>query len=439
MEWLPLLLLLVGSLFLLMFFKVPIAFCFLFLNIVFGFFLWNGGNGIQQVVLSMFDTVGSFVMSPLPLFVLLGEILFVADIAPRALYTVDKLMGRFPGRLALVGIVSGVFFAALTGSSSSSTAMLGTMLVPEMEKRGYSKVISFGAVMGSGGLAAIIPPSGGAILIGALANVSIGAVLISGIIPGIFMACIYALYNILRCKYQPNMAPNYEPEAQTSLIEKLSSIVTNVLPLIVVVFAIIGFMFLGIATPTEAAATGAIAAFILAIAYRKLNLDMVKRCTSGTLRISAMLFFIIGGAVAFSQILAFTGATQGFVNLISNIDLPPFGIVLMMMLIVLILGAFMDSTAILMIVIPIFMPIIRAIGYDPVVFCLLLLINIETGFLTPPFGIVLFAMKAISPPDTKTTDIYQAAIPYVACNVLAIVLIMVFPFIASWLPSIMKM
>ena len=404
---------------------------------VFAYFLWSGEAGLQQVVLSMYSTIGSFIFSPLPMFVLLGEVLFVSKIATGAIGTIDKLMGRLPGRLGLVATASGALFASLTGSSVGSTAMLGAMLTPDMEERGYKKPMSLGPVMGAGGLAMIIPPSGMAVLIGALAEVSIAQILIAGVLPGVFLACLYAGYIIGRCALQPSIAPGYVP-AKTSLSEKLVSIVRNVLPFSVIIFAIIGCIFLGIATPTESAAMGSIAAFILTAAYGRLKWDLVKQATAGTVRISAMIFMIIGGALVFSQILSYTGATQGMIRFITSLNLSPFLLIGVMMLIVLFMGSFMDSVAIMMIVIPIFLPLIWAIGYDPLLFCLLLLVNIETGFLTPPFGVVLFAMKGVAPPDTTTGDIYKAAAPFVLCNVVAILVIMLIPQIALWLPNIMK-
>lgn len=437
MDWLPSLVLIVGLLFVLLLLRFPVAFCFLFLNMVFAFFLWKGGAGLNQVVLSFYSSIGNFIMSPLPMFVLLGEVLFISQIATGAISTIDKLLGRLPGRLGLVATVSGALFASVTGSSIGSTAMLGTMLTPDMESRGYKKPMSLGPVMGAGGLAMIIPPSSMAVLIGALAKVSIGHILIAGVLPGIFLAFLYAGYIIGRCMLQPSIAPAYVP-AKTPLSEKLMSIVRNVLPLGIIIFAIIGCIFMGIATPTESAAMGSIAAFLMAAAYGRLKWNLVKQATIGTVRISVMIFMIIGGALAFSQILASTGATQGMIKYMTSLNLSPFLLIGIMMIIVLILGSFMDSVAIMMIVIPIFMPIIMAIGYDSLLFCLLLLINIETGFLTPPFGTVLFTMKGIAPPDTTTGDIYKAAAPFVACNVVAILVIMFIPQIALWLPNIMN-
>jgi tripartite ATP-independent transporter DctM subunit len=409
----------------------------LFLNIIFATFIWGGGRGLQQVVLSMYGSIGNFVMSPLPAFILMGEVLFLSEIAFKALNVIDSWMGKLPGRLGIVAVASGTLFAALCGSSVGSTGMLGTALTPEMESRGYGKAISLGPIMGGGGLAQIIPPSMGAVLIGALAEVSVGGILMAGILPGIFLAFLYSTYIISRCIFQPSIAPSYTP-IKIALSEKLIATVLNLLPFSLIIFAVMGCIFLGIATPTESAAMGAIAAFVLAVIYRKFSWNLLRKSAEGTVRVAAMVFMIIGGALAFSQILVYTGATQGLIQVIQGLELPPIMLVGIMMILVLFMGSFMDSVAIMMITIPIFMPIIRTIGYDPLLFCLLMLVNIETGFLTPPFGVVLFVMKGVAPPDTTTGDIYKAAVPFIICNIFAIFMIMFAPQIALLIPNLMN-
>ena len=437
MDWWLTLTIIIVALLLLLGIRMPVAFCFLVLNLGFGFFLWKGGQGFQQIVLSVYSSIGNFVISPLIAFVLLGEILFHSGLAFKTIAAVNNLMGRVPGRLGLVSVGAGVLFAALSGSSTASTAMLGTVLVPEMEKRRYSRIISMGTVMGSGGLAVIIPPSGQAVLIGSLAQVSVGAILIGGILPGILMACLYASYVVFSCLLKPVLAPAYEVEKVT-LSQKLNTIVRDVLPFSIIIFAVMGCIFLGIATPTESAALGATAAFILAAANGKFNWQLITKSTIGTVKVAVMIYFIIGGAMAFSQIMAFTGATQSMISLMMGLDVSVFFIIAIMMIIVLFLGTFMDSVAIMMITIPIFMPIVRALGYSEVLFCMLLMVSIETGFLTPPFGVNLFVMSGVAPKGTTAGMIYRAATPFVVCNVIAIVVMMVFPQITLILPNLMR-
>jgi tripartite ATP-independent transporter DctM subunit len=437
MEWswyLMLILFFVG-LFSLMLTGMPIAFCFLLINIVFMFLLWGGSKGLEQFVLSIFASLASFVWLPIPLFVLMGDVIFVAGVAPDMIGAVDKWLGRLPGRLSFLAVGGGTLLATLTSSSIASGIILARTLLPEMEKRGYKKPMSLGPILGSGGLAIMIPPSGMAVLIGALGDMSVGKLLIAIIIPGLLMATNYAILILVRCTLQPSLAPPYEV-APAPLSEKLVATARYILPIGFIIFLVTGVIFLGIATPSEAAATGALGCFILAAAYRRLNWEVVKKSISSTLEITVMILMIIGSSVAFSQILAFSGATQGVTEYILNLVLPPIGVVVAIMILGLILGMFMSTNAIIIIVVPLVMPIIVALGFDPVWFGVLFLIIMEVGVTSPPFGLTLFAIKGVAP-NTSIKDCYKAALPWIGCDLIAVTLILFFPAIALWLPGMM--
>jgi tripartite ATP-independent transporter DctM subunit len=436
MEWWLITLIFISVLVFLMLLRIPVFYCFLAICVVGSFALLHGNTGLLHLIESLTGLSSAYSLVVLPLFVMMGEILFHTDLAYKAISTIDMLLGRIPGRLGVVAVISGTVFAALSGSSIGSAAMLGTVLTPDMEKRGYHKVISLGSVMSAGALAAIIPPSGMAVLIASIAEVSVGKLLIAGIIPGIFLAFLYVSYIIVRCIIQPHIAPRDRP-APTSIVQKVIAVGKNLAPIAVIIVAVLGSIFFGVATTTESAAVGAFAAFLLSALYKKLNWSMFKKVVSGTSRITIMILFIYITALAFSQVMAASGATQGMVKYITGLNLSPILLVTITMIIVLILGCFLDSSAIVMIVIPIVMPILKEVGFNPILFCLLFLINIETGFLTPPFGMVLFVMKGIASKDTSTKDIWLAAIPFFACNVIAIFVILSIPQIAVWLPSMM--
>ncbi|MFC1995960.1 TRAP transporter large permease subunit, partial [Chloroflexota bacterium] len=313
----------------------------------------------------------------------------------------------------------------------------GEGLVPEMEKRGYKKSMSLGPILGSGGLAIMIPPSDLAILLGAVGRISIGRILMAIIIPGVLLAVLYATYVIIRCWLQPSIAPSYEVP-HVSLSEKLSVGARYILPIGVIVFLVIGVVFLGIATPTEAAATGALGTFILAAFYRKLNWKVAKKSINGTVQLAVMMLMIIVGATAFSQILAFSGASQGLVNVASNLPVDPILIIVGMQILVIFLGMFMEQVSIIMITLPLFMPIILSMGFSPVWFAVIFLLNMEMATTTPPFGLSLFVMKAVAPPNTTMGDIYKAALPFLGVALIVMGLIIAFPAIALWLPSVMR-
>ena len=436
MEWQLVLLFIFGGLVILMATAMPVAICFMFINMVGMFIFFGGAAGLEQLIVSVYTSLTTFLLLPVALFIFMGELMFHSGIAPLLIETVDKWLGRLPGRLGLLAVSAGTTLSTLTGTSLASTAMLGAVLVPEMERQGYKKPMSLGPILGSGGLAMMIPPSALAVLCGAIGEISIGRILIAIIIPGLLMAILYAAYIIIRCWLQPSIAPAYDV-IPTPLSEKLLATVKYILPLGFIVFLVIGVIFIGVATPSEAAATGAIGTCILAFVYRRLNLEIVKKATTSTLSITGMLFLIIAGARAFSQILSYSGASQGLSELATGLPVSPIVIVIAMQVIILFLGGFMDVVAIMMITLPIFVPVILTLGFDPVWFAVIFLLNIEMAGTSPPFGLGLFVMKGVAPPDTTMGDIYRAALPFLGCDLIAMALIMAFPELALWLPRLM--
>jgi len=381
-------------------------------------------------------SVTTFVLLPVPLFILMGEVLFHSGMGLHAIDVLDKWMGSLPGRLGLLAVGSGTLFSTMSGSSMATTAMLGTILVPEMEKRGYKKPMSLGPVMGGGGLAMIIPPSALGVLLASLARISVGKLLISGIIPGLILAFFYAAYIITRCRLQPSVAPSYKI-TPIPLAKKAVLTIRYVLPLGLLIFLVIGVIFMGLATPSEAAALGAIGSLFLAAVYRGLNWEVVKKSVLGAIRITVMMFMIMTGATAFSQILGFSGASRGLLGAVAGFPVTPILLVIMMQVIVLFMGCFMEQASMLMITLPIYMPVIHLLAYDPVWFGILLLINMEVGMTSPPFGLSLFVMKGVAPPDTTMGDIYRAILPFIGFHLVVMALIMAFPILALWLPGLM--
>lgn len=437
MEWWAIFLLFVGLLLVLLSTGMPVAFAFLLLNIVGAFVFMNGFVGLRQLILSIYNALTSFTLAPVPLFIFMGEILFHSGMAIRTIGVLDKAMGQIPGRLSLLTVAGGTIFSSLSGSTMANTAMLGSLLVPEMTKRGYSKSMSLGPILGTGGIAMIIPPSALAIILGTLARMSIGDLLVAGVIPGLLMATLYSLYIVVRCKLNPSLAPAYQVYP-LSFSEKISGFLKYVFPLTSIVFLVVGFIFLGIATPTEAAAMGCLGSLLLALLYKGVNLQKLKKSVQGALQVTVMTFMIIAGSIAFSQILAFTGASQGMVEYVAALPLPPILLLIAMQLLLFILGAFMDQISMMMICIPIYMPIIQALGFNPIWFGILMLLNLEIAFTSPPFGLLLFVMKGVAPEGTSMGDIYRAALPFIFCDVVVIALIVAFPAIALLLPSLMK-
>lgn len=394
----------------------------------------EGSKGLSTLMLSMFDSLTKFNLTPIPFFLLLGEVLFHSGLASRTIDVLSKWLGAIPGRLSVITLLSGGLFAALSGTTVANTALFGTLMTPEMLRRGYSKGLTLGPIMGSGALAMIIPPSSLAVLLGSLAEVSIGGLLIAAIIPGLVLLALFLSYTIIRALLNPSLAPKYEIDA-TDARDKIISALRDLVPMFAIVFLVTGLILVGVATPTEAAAVGAFGAVVLTASFRVLTRDVLKKSILGTLKVSAMILTIIAGSSAFSQILAYSGASRELVEIVLSWGASPLTVLLIMLGVVVVMGCFMEQVSIMMITIPIFMPIVGAMGIHPIWFAVLMLVCLEIGQLTPPFGLALFVMKGVAPKEISMTDVYKAAVPFVACNFIGIALVISFPALATWLPG----
>ncbi|WP_078592622.1 TRAP transporter large permease [Evansella clarkii] len=436
MDWWLILIIILLSLFTLMFIRVPVAFAFLIVNIVATFIFWNGEEGLKLLVNSIESSLTTFTLVPIPLFILMGEIMFHSGVAPKMLNTLDKWLGNIPGRLSLLAVSGGTLLSTLTASTMATTAMLGSTLVPEMEKKKYDRRMSIGPILASGGLAVMIPPSALGVLLASLGKISVGQFLIAIIVPGLVMALLFIVYIITIVKLRPDFTPRYTV-APVSMPERLKDTMMYILPLSIIILLVIGSIFLGIASPTEAAAMGALGSFILAAVYRQMNLKILIKSLAGTLKLTAMILMIVAGSIAFSQILSFTGIASNLVALVSSFELPSIAIVIMMLLIIVFLGMFMESLSIMMVSVPIYFPLAEVLDVNLLWFAVLLLIAIEIGQITPPFGLGLFVMKGVAPEGTTMMEIYRASTPFIILLFVLLAIVMMVPSIATWLPQIM--
>lgn len=419
-----------------MFIGVPVAFAFLAANLVGAFVFMSGEMGLKLVAANAAGAVTSFALAPVPLFILMGELFFHTGLAVRVFGALDRCFGNVPGRLSYVTVGGGTIFAALSGSSLANTAMMGTLMVPEMERRGYKRYISIGPVLGTGGLAMLIPPSGLAVLFGSIARVDIGALLIAGLLPGLILAAMYVVVIYTMVRIDPAAAPPYEGQ-QATFFEKATSILVNVLPLGLVVFCVIGLILLGIATPTEAAAFGVLAVLLIAVPFRCLTVGAVRKSLRGTAKITGMIFLIVIGSSTFSQILAFSGASSGVLQWATSIELSKLETVFLMFGLVLILGMFMEQVSIMLLTVPIFMPLAASLGLDPVWFGLIMLLGIEIGFTTPPFGLLLFVIMG-TVKGTTLPEVSLAALPFIFCVLILFLLVVAFPEVFLLLPRLVS-
>jgi tripartite ATP-independent transporter DctM subunit len=435
MAWYEILGLLIGLLLVFMALGLPVVFAFFAVNLVGAFVFMGGDKGMLQLMRNAADAVQSFALLPIPLFILMGEVMFHTGVAARAIDAVDRLIARVPGRLSLVAITGGTIFSSLSGSTIANTAMLSSTLLPEMTRRGYHPSISVGPIVAVGGLAMLVPPSALAVLLGSVARIPIGELLVASIIPALILAALFFGYVILRCRLDPSLAPPYEV-AEYSWRERLLPFALYVLPLLGIFVVVVGSIIGGVATPTESAALGAAAALAAAAAYRRLSWASFVVSVRETLRLTVMTLFIICGSITFSQILAFTQASSGFSELVTGAGLSPFWVLLGMLGILLVLGCFMDQVSMMMITAPLFMPVAEALGLEIVWFGVLMLMVLEISLATPPFGLLLFVARGAAP-QIPMGAIMRSVAPFIAIALGVVGLLIAFPELTLLLPRLM--
>ncbi len=415
---------------------LPVAFAFFLTNIVCIHLYFGGAAGIVQMMANLPSAVSVYALTPMPLFLIMGSLFFRSGLADGVFRAIDVCIGNLRGRLSYLVVLAGAVFAALSGSSLANTAMMGTAMVPEMLRRGYKPHMAYGPVLGAGGLAVIIPPSALAVLIGSLAQINVGALLVAGVIPGLLLTLFYVALITVQVRIDPSAAPVYDAPP-VPMREKLRAIAANVVPMGVIVFLVVGTILLGIASPTESAALGCVGVVALLLAYRRFSWRVVRQSLEDAMRVSGMTLLIISASSTFAQVLAFTGASAGFIHWALSFELSTWTVLLAVVAVVFVLGMFMDQVSMMLITLPIFMPLATSLQLDTVWFGLILLLMFEVGFTTPPFGMLLFIMLGIAPKGTTLRTVAMAGAPYIACTVLLVLLIIAFPRIALWLPGLL--
>lgn len=434
MDWYVVLAIAITALIFLFAIGVPIFVAFLVINVL-GTLWLIGPAGFGLFANSIYETMTSETLTTIALFVLMGEVLFRSGSLDVIFDSLDTIMGRIKGRLFFFIVTLATIFGALSGSALAVTAMLSRSALPTMQSRGYDEKLSISLILGGASLAPIIPPSLLVIVIGSLADVSIARLLIAGVIPGILLAGLFIIYVIMRLAADASKAPPVEDTARKSLQEKLKALL-NMAPFSVVIFSVLGLIMLGVATPSESAATGVLGAILVALYYRKFSFKMVGEALVSSLSISTMIIAIVACSKLFSQLLSFAGVTSGMVNAVADLQLESGFMLLILMLIPLFACMFIDQFAFMMVVIPIYLPIINIYHFDPIWFWTLFLINLAVGSITPPFGYNLFAAKG-GAPSLSMSSIYAAVWPIVVCFLIGMVLIYFIPSLATFLPSLL--
>jgi tripartite ATP-independent transporter DctM subunit len=390
----------------------------------------------MQVVRNGVASLTNFSLTPIPFFILMGEVLFHTGLAMKAIDAFDRAIHGVPGRLAVVAIVAGTVFSAISGSTVATTALLGGLLLPQMLRRGYHPRLAMGPIMAIGGVDMLIPPSAITVLLGSLAGISISGLLIAGIVPGFLMAALFLAWIVFTARRRPEWAPAADPEPVRGWA-RWQPLFVHVTPLVLIFVLVIVAMSAGWATPTESAALGALATVVVCLLYRSMSLAAMKKALAGTAAISGVILFIILGATTFAQILAFSGATNGLVALVQDSGWPGWAVLAAMIAILLVLGCFVDQVSMMLITLPFFMPMVQHFGWDPLWFGVVYLICMQLGLLTPPFGMLLFTMRSVAPREIPTREIFASVTPYVLIGLAMVVLVLAVPTLATGLPALL--
>lgn len=427
-------LLLFGSVFFLFTIGCPISFALIISGVFFGVSLW-GPSHLYMVASSLYGATTSQILVAIPLFILMGNVLANTGIAAKLFKALYYWSGPLRGGLAMGTEAICAIFAAMCGTSSAATITMGTIALPEMLKRKYDKNLAVGSV-GSGGLLGIlIPPSVIAIIYASVSGVSVGRLYFGMFIPGFLLATLYILYIGIRAYLQTEWAPSIPKEQRPSWGEKFRASKGIVLPVLIVA-AVLGGIYSGIITPTEAAGVGAICVFIAAAIDRSLSWQSVKQSLLATLRLTSMVVWLIMGVTVFTNVYNALGAPELINRVITMLPGGGFGVIILMQLSIFLLGMIMDDVAIILLCTPMYLPIVRSLGFDPLWFGILFMVNMQCAWLTPPYGFNLFYMRAITPPEISMGDIYRSVLPFIGMQMVCLILVMIFPPIATWLPSV---
>lgn len=422
-----------GALLLFLLLGLPLSFVLGGVSMIFIYFTW-GPEAFYMVAAQTWGAMNKFTLVAVPLFIFMAMILERSGVA-KSLYEMMYLwFGPVAGGLAIGTVVICAIFSAMCGISGAAVVSMGTIALPSMLVRNYEKELALGCINSGGGWGILIPPSVIMILYALISGESVGRLFAGGVFPGLMLLVLVSSYIAIRCYFQPRLGPALPREERGDWRRKLTALKAVILP-IVIVFMVLGSIIGGVTTPTEAAAMGVLGAIISALVYRQFNWVMLKEAAMRTLRLTGMIMWILFGAYCFSAAYHGMGANQLIENVMQLIPGGPWGTIIFIQLVIFLLAMVLDPAGIMMITVPVFLPIVKAHGFDPLWFGILFVINMEIGYMTPPFGFNLFYLKGIVPPDITMGDIYRSVIPYTLVESAGLALVMIFPQIAIWLPN----
>ncbi len=429
-------LLLFVVLFLALLLGFPVAFTLAGVSLIFAYFTGNT-DILRLFPLRVYGTMNNFILIAVPLFIYMGSVLEKSGIAQRLLNTVAILLGRIKGGLGITVVLVGALLAASTGIVGATVVTMGLLSLPTMLKRHYQPELATGIIAASGTLGQIIPPSIVLVLLGSVMNVPVGNLFVGALIPGLLLITMYIIYVLGKANIQSYAAPSIPKEEFIILREGnfyKTIFIALFLPLVLII-SVLGSIFAGIASPTEAAAIGALMATLLTVLEKKLSLKVLKHVMKETVHLTCMVFMILLGAIIFSLVFREFGGDDLIMNFIQRFDLNPYLFLVLVMVLIFLLGFFIDFIEIIFIFVPIITPIFEHFDINLLWVAILISVNIQTSFLTPPFGFSLFYLKAVAPPEIKTRHLYKGIIPFIIIQIVLIGIIVLFPDLVTWLPN----
>ena len=431
MDFIPLLMF--ALLFAFIFLGIPVSFSLITVSALFGLLLF-GENIFQQMFGSLLQASTNFSLSAIPLFVLMGAILERSGLARRLYEALQLWLGGFSGGLAMSTMLMCGIFAASSGIVGAVEIVVGMMAIPAMAKYNYDRSLTAGTICAGGSLGTIIPPSVIVVVYASMAQLSIGQLFAATLIPGVLMLAMFLLYIGVRCWITPSLAPAVPAMQATPLTEKLAITLKALIPPFLLIFAVLGSMLAGVASPTESAAVGAFGAAVLALCFRELSVRRLIEALVSTITITAMIMLIVTGGTMFTAIFAASGGGWMLADFMGELDLSPYWLILALMFIVLIAGMVLDWISIVLIFVPIFMPLVKLAGIDPIWFAVMFMVVVQTAYLTPPLAPSIFYLRSIAPPDMTYGHMYKGVLPFIAIQLLLFLIILAVPDIATWLP-----
>jgi len=424
------------ALFVLVFLGLPIAFSLLATAFIFGLPIYGGVIGLQMYA-GITQTASQFLLSAVPPFVFMGFMLERSGIAERLFYALRIWLGRLPGGLALATMAMAAVIAASTGIVGAVEVVIGVMAIPAMLQYGYSRVLASGTVCAGGSLGTMIPPSIVVVIYASVANLSVGQLFAGVLAPGMIMVTLFFGYILIRCILRPEEGPRAAVEDVVPIGERLWITLTAFVPAVALIFAVLGAIIVGIATPTEAASVGAVGAVLLTILYGRMTWTVMKETLTQTLLVNCMILLIVVGGSMFSGVFRIHGGNTLVATVVDVLGLGDIGLVLILLGVVFIAGFILDWVSIVLICLPIFIPLLSAAGIDPIWFAVLMVVVIQTSYLTPPMAPSIFYLRSIAPPEITYSDMYWGVLPFVFCQVVTLVLVFVWPDLAVWLPKVL--